>query len=44
MFADLDEHLREIVALRTEVRALRQRLAEVAAERDTGRARREGNW
>lgn len=44
MFADLDEHLREVVALRAEVAALRRKLAEVAADRDTWRSRGSGGW
>ena len=44
VFADLDGHLREVAALRAEVAGLRRRLAEVAAQRDAWRARREGNW
>jgi hypothetical protein len=44
VLADLDGHLREVVALRAEVAALRARLAEVAADRDTWRSRQEGGW
>lgn len=35
----LDEHLRDLAALRVEIAALRQKVAEVAAERDTWRAK-----
>lgn len=42
--AELDDHLREVAALRKEVTALRQRVADLAADRDTWRSRREGNW
>lgn len=37
VLADLDEHLREIAALRSEIADLRTRVAELAAERDTAR-------
>jgi hypothetical protein len=44
VLADLDGHLREVVALRAEVSALRARLAEMAADRDIWRSRQEGRW
>lgn len=35
----LDEHLRDLAALRAEIAALRNRVAELATERDTWRSR-----